>query len=124
MSFNRRMRMASPLYVERRGELARLLNEIDRLRNQIHDEFSTITVEDYNMFGQELRIVIENLKSLRSESHSRPELRLYNNRMREQIEDLEELEHDIKSFRVNAPKSEGLQEVMTKIGCLDFSQLF
>jgi len=116
--------MASPLYVERRGELARLLNEIDRLRNQIHDEFSTITVEDYNMFGQELRIVIENLKSLRSESHSRPELRLYNNRMREQIEDLEELEHDIKSFRVNAPKSEGLQEVMTKIGCLDFSQLF
>jgi len=124
MSFNRRMRVASPLYVERRGELARLLNEIDRLRNQIHDEFSTITVEDYNMFGQELRIVIENLKSLRSESHSRPELRLYNNRMREQIEDLEELEHDIKSFRVNAPKSEGLQEVMTKIGCLDFSQLF
>lgn len=116
--------MASPLYVERRGELTRLLNEIDRLRDQIHDEFSTITAEDYNLFGQELRIVIENLKSLISESHSRPELRIYNNRMREQIEDLEELEHDIKSFRVNAPKNEGLQEVMTKIGLLDFSQLF
>ena len=31
-SFDRRMRIVSPLYVERRGEIARLLNEVDALR--------------------------------------------------------------------------------------------
>ena len=37
-SFDRRMRIASPLFVERRGELARLLNELDKvntMRNRI-----------------------------------------------------------------------------------------
>ena len=37
-SFDRRMRMASPLYVERRGDLTRLLNDVDRLSERLHDE--------------------------------------------------------------------------------------
>ena len=123
-SFDRRMRIVSPLYVERRGEIARLLNEVDALSERLHDEFPTITEEDYKLFGPELKIVIGTLKSLLKESMTRRELKPYNDRMREQILDLEELDHDIREFRVEAPKDKGLQAAMASVGEIDFSYLF
>ena len=122
-SFDRRIRLASPMYMERRGELARLLNDVDRLSNLLHDEFPTITAEDYRMFGPELKIAISTLKALRRESLHRRELLPYNERMRQQIADLEELDHDIRTFRVHAPNNENLKQVMDTIGSLDFSQI-
>jgi hypothetical protein len=118
------MRIVSPLYVERRGEIARLLNEVDALSERLHDEFPTITEEDYKLFGPELKVVIGTLKSLLKESASRHELKPYNERMREQIVDLEELDHDIRVFRIDALKNEGLQAAMAKVGEIDFSYLF
>jgi hypothetical protein len=111
------------MYMERRGELARLLNDVDRLSNLLHDEFPTITAEDYRMFGPELKIAISTLKALRRESLHRRELSPYNERMRQQIADLEELDHDIRTFRVHAPNNENLKQVMDTIGSLDFSQI-
>lgn len=122
-SFDRRMRMASPLFVERQGEVARILNEVDKLSDRLHEDFITITEEDYRMFGSELKIVISTLKALRRESLSRPELRRYDDRMRQQIVDLEELDHDIYVFRLKAPKNKSLQETMAKASKMDFSNL-
>ena len=116
--------MASPLYEEKKGELERLLNDVDRLSECLHDEFMTITEADYQMFCSELKIVISTLKALHRESQSRPELRRYNNRMREQIIDLEELDHDIVEFRVKAPKNKVLQESIASLKDIDFSYLF
>ena len=121
-SFDRRMRMASPLFVERNGEVARLLNEVDRLSDRLHEDFITITEEDYRMFGSELKIVISTLKALRRESQSRPELRRYDERMREQILDLEELDHDIYVFRVKALKNEELQKTLESLKDIDYSK--
>jgi len=123
-SFDRRMRMASPLFSEKRGELSRLLNEVDKLTERLHEDFPTIMEEDYRMFGPELKIVIGTLKDLRQASKSRRELRIYDERMREQIADLEELDHDIRVFRVEAPKNKSLQETMAKASKMDFSKLF
>jgi hypothetical protein len=117
------MRMASPLFTEKRGEMARLLNDVDRLSNRLHDEFISITEEDYRMFGPELKIVISTLKALRRESQPRADLKHYDERMRQQIADLEELDHDIYVFRVKAPKNKELQEVMSKISKLDLAKL-
>ena len=66
-SYDRRLRIASPNYEEKRGELPRLLNEVDKLSNILHNEFHTITAEDYAAFAQELNIVINTLKSLYQE---------------------------------------------------------
>ena len=123
VSFDRRMRIASPLFVEKRGELTRLLNEIDKLSDRLHDEFPTITEDDYRIFGPELKIVISTLKALRQDSLMRKELKAYNDRMRQQIVDLEELDHDIKVFRVNAPKNKELQTTMAMLSGLDFTKL-
>lgn len=122
-SFDRRMRIASPMFVERRGELARLLNEVDKLSDRLHEDFPTITEDDYRIFGPELKIVISTLKALWKDSLTRKELKPYNDRMRQQIVDLEELDHDIKVFRVNAPKNKELQATMALLGSLDFSKL-
>lgn len=115
--------MASPLFVERQGEMTRLLNEVDKLSDRLHTEFPTITEEDYRLFGSELRIVINTLKDLRKDSLTRSELKLYANRMREQIVDLEELDHDIRTFRVEAPKNKELQATLAQLDKLDFSRL-
>lgn len=123
-SFDRRMRMASPMFVEKRGEMSRLLNEVDRLSERLHDEFATITEEDYRMFGTELKILISTLKDLRRDNRMRPDLRLYDDRMRQQIVDLEELDHDIVEFRIKALKDEELQKAMASIKDIDFSYLF
>ena len=121
-SFDRRMRIASPLYVEKRGEVARLLNDVDRLSDRLHDEFITITEDDYRMFGSELKILISTLKDLRRDSRMRAELRPYDERMREQIADLEELDHDIYVFRVKAPKNEELQKTLESLKDIDYSK--
>ena len=121
-SFDRRMRMASPLFVEKQGELSRLLNEVDKLSECLHDEFSTISASDYQLFGPELKIVISTLKSLRQESLSRHELKPYNDRMRQQIADLEELDHDIREFRVDALQNQDLQQTLSSLSSLDLSK--
>lgn len=99
------------------------MNEVDQLSDCLHDQFITITEEDYRVFGSELKIVIDTLKSLRRESRYRPDLRRYDERMREQILDLEELDHDIYEFRVKAPKNKKLQEIMSNLGKIDYSKL-
>ena len=121
-SFDQRMRIVSPAFVEKRGELARLLNEVDKLIDRLHDEFPTINEDDYRMFGPELKIVISTLKALRQDSLTRKKLKPYNDRMRQQIADLEELDHDIKAFRVDAPNNKELQATMALLGSLDLSQ--
>ena len=123
-SFDRRMRIASPQFVEKRGEVARLLNEIDRLSEMLHSDFATITEEDYLQFGAELKIVIATLKALRRESLSHSSLRRYDERMRQQIVDLEELDHDIKVFRVDAPRNSELQATMSMLDSIDLSKCF
>ena len=123
-TFDRRMRLASPLFVEKQGEMTHILNDVDRLRERLHEEFITITAEDFLMFGSELKIVISTLKALRNESRFRLELRQYDNRMRHQISDLEELSHDIYEFRVKAPRNESLQQSLSAVKDLDCSYLF
>lgn len=122
-TFDRRMRMASPLFVEKQDELPRLLKEVDRLSDRLHSDFPTISEMDYRLFGPELRIVISTLKELRRESLIRKELKPYNDRMRQQIADLEELDHDIRAFRVDAPKNNELQATLALLGNLDYSKL-
>ena len=121
-SFDRRMRLASPLFVEKLGKIQRLLNDVDKLSERLHEDLPTISLEDYRIFGPELKIVIGTLKDLRKESLSRQELKPYNDRLRLQIADLEELDHDIKVFRVDAPKNQALQQAMDSLSKLDLSK--
>ena len=122
-SYSRRMRMASPSFVEKSGEMDSLLNDVDSLCQQLHDDFPTITVDDYLMFAAKLQILIATLKALLQERQAYSYVGDYNERLRLQIVDLEELDHDFKTFKVDAPQNEALKQAMTAIGQLDFSRI-
>ena len=121
-SFERRLKIASPFFVEKRGEMPRLLNEVDKLCELLHNEFPTITKSDYNTFARELKIVISTLKELYSESQNQLACKPYNERLRQQISDLEELDHDIKTFRIAAPQNAALQATLSKLSKMDLSK--
>lgn len=121
-SYDRRIKIASAMYVNRNGDMTRLLNDVDRLSAQLHDAFPTITGSDYNFFGQELSIVIDTLKALSRETASHSELTACSERLRRQIDDLEELTHDIKAFRIDAANNKQLQATMASIDGIDFSK--
>ena len=99
------------------------MNDVDGLCNQLHEDFLTITEEDYSLFGTELGILIDTLKSLKQDSLSYGKFATQMERFSLQIADLEELEHDIVAFRVKAPKNFSLNETMQMVGRLDFSRL-
>lgn len=122
-AFDIRMRMASPFFVEKKGEMSRLLNDVDGLCNLLHEDFLTITEDDYRMFGAELSLLIDTLKSLKQDSLTYEKYATRMECLSHQIADLEELEHDIIAFRVKAPKNPSLNETMQMVGRLDFSKL-
>lgn len=121
-SFDRRLRIASPLFEEKRGEMPRLLNEVDQLSELLHSEFPSITAEDYYKFARELNIVISTLKSLHKESLTFTALKAYNDRLSQQISDLEELDHDIRTFRIAATKNVALQTTLEKLSSIDLTK--
>jgi len=122
-AFDIRMRMASPFFVEKKGVISRLMNDVDGLCNQLHEDFLTITEEDYSLFGTELGFLIDTLKSLKQDCLTYEKYATQTQRLSLQIADLEELEHDIIAFRVRAPKNPSLNETMQIVGRLDFSKL-
>lgn len=117
------MRMVSPLFVEKRGEMLRLLNDVDGLCSQLHEDFLTISEEDYSMFGAELSLLIDTLKSLKQDSMTYEKYATQMERLSHQIADLEELEHDIIAFRVKVTMNSSLNETRQMVGRLDLVQL-
>lgn len=121
-SFDRRMKMASPFFVSRKNDMTRLLNEVDGLCDQLHEAFPTISEKDYLVLAPELKIMVDTLKSLRKEAVARHESKDHDDRLRQQINDLEELEHDMLAFCVNAPKNKELHATLSALGKLDLSK--
>lgn len=119
-SYDRRMRVVSPLYVEKRGEMTRLCNGLERLCTLLHTEFPTITKADYEVFGPELKILIDTLMDLLTDSKKLGST--MNDRLRVHVDDLIELNHDIVKFRINLQENKELQKTMKAIGKLDFSK--
>lgn len=110
-------------FTEKYEEMTCLMNEVDSLCNQLHEAFQTISPEDYAIFGPMLRIVIAKLKALMQESQNQSSFTCHEVRIEQQLSDLEELEHDIKVFRVDAQKNESLKKAMENVAKLDFSKL-
>lgn len=119
-TFDRRMRVVSPLYVEKKGEMTRLCNGLENLCDLLHGEFPTITKADYEVFGPELRVLIGTLKDLLTDSKRLDPVA--NERLKERVDDLVELDHDIVNFRVRLQENECFKQTMKDIGKLDFSR--
>lgn len=82
----------------------------NKMTSHLEIEVSVLQALSYCLY----EIMDNALRDLRQECLVRKELKPYNDRMRLQIADLEELDHDIKVFRVDAPKNKELQATMAR----------
>ena len=62
-SFNHRIEVASPTGYQK-GQLARLNRELDSLYDTIYDDWTTISEDDYKMFGGQFQLLILTIKQL------------------------------------------------------------
>ena len=97
-------------------QLTRLNRELDSLYELIYGDWSTISEQDYAVFGGQLSLLVVTLKSLYEDCQKSPLHRA----MRAEVERLgmnyaalHELNSDIVNFRIKAPRNAELQQMMS-----------
>lgn len=122
-SFNHRIEVASPNGY-RNIQLARLNRELDSLYETIYDEWTTITEEDYKMFGGQLQLLVLTVKQLYDACRKIPKemgLKEETRKLGMNYSALYELNSDIVNFRIKLPKSEEMKTTLRKLAELDKS---
>lgn len=114
-SFARRLRTVSARIAAEKGVLTRLNNQLDELYELLYDNYPSITKDDYDSFKGNLTILLDTLKGLCQDYEQSPYhgalsdaiSRLNSNRMA-----LQELDGDIRYFRINLPRNPRYVEVI------------
>ena len=107
-SFNHRIEVASPNGYQI-GQLARLNRELDSLYETIYDDWTTITEDDYKVFGGQFQLLIVTVKQLFDACRKLPKEMGLKDEIRKlgmNYSALHELNSDIVNFRIKLPKNE------------------
>lgn len=122
-SFNHRIEAASPNGYQK-GQLVRLNRELDSLYEIIYDDWTTITADDYKVFGGQFEILIQTIKQLYDTCRKLPKemgLKEETNKLGMNYSALYELNSDIVNFRIKLPKNAEMKKTMRELVQLDFS---
>ena len=117
-SFNHRIVVANPGSYQLR-QLSMLNKELDSLYNLIYDDWTTITENEYKVFGPQLVLLVQTIKDLYDACKRIPKEQGMNEeteRLGMNYSALYELNSDIVNFRINAPRNTALQSMMKKAG--------
>ncbi|MBR1401280.1 MAG: hypothetical protein IJ562_06780 [Prevotella sp.] len=115
--------MASPNGYQN-SRLARLNHELDSLYETIYDDWTTITEDDYKMFGGQLQLLILTVKQLYDACRKMPKemgLKDETRKLGLNYSALYELNSDIVNFRIKLPKNEEMKTTLSKLAELDKS---
>ena len=122
-SFNHRIEVASPNgYPKER--LARLNRELDNLYEMIYEEWTTITEDDYKVFGGQLEILHQTIKNLYDTCKKQPRemnLKEETQKLGMNYSALYELNSDIVNFRIKLPQNEEMKQALHQLAELDHS---
>lgn len=120
-SYNHRLVMASQNNYQA-SQLARLNRELDNLYELIYDEWTTISEEDYRVFGGQLVILIQTIKQLYDTCKKQPKqsgLQEETRKLGMNYSALYELNSDIVNFRIKMPKNEAMKQALRKLSEAD-----
>lgn len=104
------------------SQLARLNRELDSLYELIYDEWTTISEEDYRVFGGQLVILIQTIKQLYDTCKKQPKqsgLQEETRKLGMNYSALYELNSDIVNFRIKMPKNEAMKQALRKLSEAD-----
>lgn len=116
-SFSRRLRTVSSHVAAEKGVLTRLNNQLDELYELLYSNYPSMTVSDYECFKGHLSILIETLKALYCDyQHSsyKDMLSVYIENLCSNIQALEEIDNDIRNYKVRLPLNPRYAEVIGK----------
>lgn len=114
-SFARRLRAFSARVTAEKGMLTRLNNQLDDLYELLYDSYPSMTADDYDSFKDNLHILIDTLKGLCHDyerSAYRDALADSLSRLRSNRVAIEEIDNDIRNFKIRLPRNPRYAEVM------------
>jgi hypothetical protein len=98
-------------------QLTRLNRELDSLYELIYEDWSTITEDDYAVFGGQLTLLVSTLKLLYDDCRKSALRHMMHDevdRLGMNYSALYELNSDIVNYRIKAPRNTELQLMMSK----------
>ncbi|WP_455625145.1 hypothetical protein [Parabacteroides sp.] len=111
------MKVLSPQLRGDNGMLTKLNKDLDDLYELLYENYPSITEDDYKQFGSYLGVLIETLKGLHSAYHKsvfHARLKDNNDRLRMNISAIEEIDHDIRCFKIKLRSNPRYEEVLDK----------
>lgn len=120
-SFANRLDILSPEVMERKRMFVKLNSQLNRLYEQLYDSYQEITEKDYEVFAPYLSVLIETLKELETTcKQSRYKVQLADClvNLRMNIVAIEEIDYDIRHFKINIKKNPQYSRVMNRIKSL------
>lgn len=120
-TFARRLDVLSPQVIEHKGTLTRLNNELDDLYDLLYDSYAEMTEAEYHTLSPYLSILISTLKDLCTaykRTNYYKTIAESVERLRMNIVAIEEIEHDIRYFKIALPKNPRYHEIVSKTKCL------
>lgn len=120
-SFARRLRAVSARVTAEKSMLTRLNNQLDDLYELLYDNYPSMTAGDYDSFKEYLHILLDTLQGLCEDYQRSPYresladsiARLCSNRMA-----IEEIDNDIRNFKIRLPHNPRYAEVMAIVKSL------
>ena len=100
-----------------RAQLVRLNHDLDSFYELLYSQWRTVTVEDYKVFGPQLKIMIQTLKALYQTCRSLPQsagLVKETEQLGRNFSALHEIDHDIENFRVKAPQDAEMEDLLQR----------
>ena len=106
-SFAHRLDMLDPNMIEHKGALTRLNNQLDSLYDLLYGSYPTMTESDYQIIAPYLSVLLQTLNGL-SEAYNKFDnlwLKEGKERLQMNISAIEEIDHDIRNFKINLRNS-------------------
>lgn len=116
-SFAQRLNILSPQVTIQKGILTRLNNQLDELYDMLYGCYPEITEADYKFLNPYLSVLIRTLKELH-EAYKKYTLdegiKMANERLKMNISAIEEINHDIRDFKINIYQNPRYHEVVLR----------
>lgn len=114
-SFAHRLDMLDPNMIEHKGALTRLNNQLDSLYDLLYGSYPTMTEFDYQIIAPYLSVLLQTLNGL-SEAYNKFDnlwLKEGKERLQMNISAIEEIDHDIRNFKINLRKNPRYTAIVT-----------
>lgn len=115
-TYKQRLEVATPCDYSV-SRLARLNKDLDNFYELLYNQWQTITEEDYNIFGQQLNIMLKTIKELLDACKRLPQKTELCKEMKKldmNYSAIHEVNCDIQNFKIKMPKDTEMRKLMSR----------